>query len=232
MESHGVFTFVKRPPGDASMIESRWVMSRKLLANGQTEKWKVRLVGRGDQQKPGDYNDITSPVIDSASVLLALGLAAKHELEIAVLDMPTAFLSCPLQVTVYMRLPNGEWPDNPYCQACPIVKLNKTLYGIKQANRDYLEEVFHFIVDDLGLQASVAAPGLFFGGTLGKPNGVLIPVYIDNIIIIGNLKLISSIASQLYDQLKAAGCVPVPDTFQHLGMTVTRSRSKRSIAMD
>jgi len=130
-----------------------------------------------------------------------------------------------------MRLPDGEWPD-PYCRARPIVKLNKTLYGIKQANREYIEEVFDFIVDDLGLQASVAAPGLFFGGTLGKPNGVLIPVYVDDIMIIGSLKLISSIASRLYDRFKAAGRVPVPDTFQYLGMTVTRSRSKRSIAID
>jgi len=64
MACHGVFTFVERPPGHASMIESQWVMGRKLLANGQTEKWKVWLVGHGDQQKPGDYNAITSPVID------------------------------------------------------------------------------------------------------------------------------------------------------------------------
>jgi len=38
MESHGVFTFVERPPEDASMIESQWVMGRTLLTNGQTEK--------------------------------------------------------------------------------------------------------------------------------------------------------------------------------------------------
>jgi len=232
MESHGVFTCVERPPEDASMIESRWVMGRKLLANGQTEKWKVRLVGRGDQQKPGDYNDITSPVIDSASVRLALGLAAKHDLEIAVLDIPTAFLGCPLQETLYLRLSDGEWPDDPYCRARPIAKLNKTLYGIKQANREYFEEVFDFIVNDLGLQASVAAPGLFFGGTLGKPNGVLIPVDVDDIMIIGSLKLISSISSRLYDRFKAAGRVPVPVTFQYLGMTVTPNHSKRSIAID
>jgi len=106
------------------------------------------------------------------------------------------------------------------------------LYGIKQANREYFEEVFDFIVDDLGLQASVAAPGLFFGGTLGKPNGVLIPMYVDDIIIIGSLKLISYIASRLYDGFKAAGHVPVPDTFQYLGMTVTPICSKRSIAID
>jgi hypothetical protein len=232
MESHGVFTFVERPPGDASMIESRWVMGRKLLANGQTEKWKVRHVGRGDQQKPGVYDDITSPVIDSASIRLALGLAAKHHLEIAVLDIPTAFLGCPIQETLFMRLPDGEWPDDPYCWARPIVKLNKAWYGIKQANREYFEEVFDFIVDDLALQASVAAPGRCFGGTHGKPNGVLIPVYVDDIMIIGSLKLISSIASRLYDRFKAAGRVPLPDIFQYVGMTVTRNRSKWSIAID
>jgi hypothetical protein len=54
MKSHGVFTFVERPPGDASMIESCWVMGRKLLGNAQTEKWKVRLVGHGDQHMPAD----------------------------------------------------------------------------------------------------------------------------------------------------------------------------------
>jgi len=96
----------------------------------------------------------------------------------------------------------------------------------------YFEEVFDCIVDDLGLHASVAAPGHFFGGTLGKPNGVLIPVYIDNIMIIGCMKPISFIASWLYDRFKAAGRVPLPDTFQYLAMTVTRNRTKWSIAID
>jgi len=73
-----------------------------------------------------------------------------------------------------MRLPEGEWPD-PYGRARSLVKLNKTLYGIKQANREYYEEVFDFIVDDLNLQASVAPPGLFFGGNLDA-NGILITV--------------------------------------------------------
>jgi hypothetical protein len=231
MEDHEVFTFVEKVPEGASMIQSRWVMGRKLLANGQIDKWKVRLVGRGDQQKPGDYNDITSPVIDSTSTRLALGLAAKLDLEIAVLDIPTAFLGCPLHETLYMQLPDGEWPD-PHGRARPIVKLNKTLYGIKQANREYYEEVFDYIVDDLGLKASVAAPGLFYGGKLGSKDGVLIPVYVDDIMIIGSSAIVTSIASRLHDRFKAAGQVPVPDTFQYLGMTITRDRKTRSITID
>ena len=50
--------------------------------------------------------------------------------------------------------------------------------------------------------------------------------------IIGTSVLVASIASRLYDRFKAAGQAPVPDTFQYLGMTVTRDRSKRSIAID
>ena len=99
-------------------------------------------------------------------------------------------------------------------------------------NREYFQEVSYSIVDDLGLQASVASPALFFGGTLGKPNDVLIPVYVDDVMIIVSLKLISSIAPWLYDRFKAAGRVPVPDTLQYLGMTVTRNRTKQSIAID
>jgi hypothetical protein len=174
-KSHEVFTFIEKVPGGACMIGSSWVMGRKLMANETIEKWKVRLVSRGDLQKPGGYNDISSPVIDSASIGLALGLAAKLDLEIAVLNIPTAFLGCPLHATLDMRLPEGEWPD-PYGPTRPLVKLNKTLYGIKQANREYYEDVFDLIVEDLNLQASIAAPGLFFSGNLGKVNGVLLPV--------------------------------------------------------
>jgi hypothetical protein len=134
MESHEVFTLIEKVPESASIIGSRWVMGRKLLANVTIDKWKVRVVGRGDLQNPGDYDDITSPVINSGLIRLAFGLAANHDLEIAVLDILTAFLGCPLHETPYMRLPEGEWP-HPYGHTRHCLKLNKTLYGIKQVNR-------------------------------------------------------------------------------------------------
>jgi hypothetical protein len=92
-----------------------------------------------------------------------------------------------------MPLPAGEWPD-PYGRTRPLIKLNKTLCSIKQANQEYYEEVFDFIVDDLGLQASNAAAGLLFGCNL-EANGVIIPVYVDDIVMIGTLFLVASIAS-------------------------------------
>jgi len=49
---------------------------------------------------------------------------------------------------------------------------------------------------------------------------------------VGTSVRVSSIASRVYERFKAAGHVSVPDTFQYLGMAVTRDRSKRSIAIN
>jgi len=54
MESDKVFTFIEQVPEGASMIGSHWVMGRMLMAYATIDKWKVRLVGRGVVQKPGD----------------------------------------------------------------------------------------------------------------------------------------------------------------------------------
>jgi len=50
--------------------------------------------------------------------------------------------------------------------------------------------------------------------------------------IIGSLALVTSIASRFHDRFKAAGQVPVPDTVQYLGMTITRDHKKRSFTID
>jgi len=120
MESYGDSIIVQKVPSGAAMIESEWIMGKKLFANGQIDKWKVRLVCRGDLQKPGYYNQITSPVIDSASIRLALRLAAGYDLDIAILDIPMAFFHCPLHEILHMGHLEGELLD-PYGRAHPIV---------------------------------------------------------------------------------------------------------------
>jgi len=49
---------------------------------------------------------------------------------------------------------------------------------------------------------------------------------------IGTSVLVMSIASQQYNQFKATGYGPVPDSVQYLGMMVTRDRNKHSIVVD
>jgi len=72
-------------------------------------KYKVRLVARGFSQNPEDYGSITSPVIDTAVIRYTLGHAALHDLEIATLDVPTAYLGATLHEDVFMHLPDADW---------------------------------------------------------------------------------------------------------------------------
>jgi len=67
-ESHEVFTSIAKTEDGVGIIECCWVVGRMLMANGIIDKWKVRLVGHGELHRSGDYNAITSPVIDLASI--------------------------------------------------------------------------------------------------------------------------------------------------------------------
>jgi len=41
MECHEIFTLVEKIPGGATMIDSHWVMGRRLMPDGTINKWKV-----------------------------------------------------------------------------------------------------------------------------------------------------------------------------------------------
>lgn len=62
-----------------------------------------------------------------------------------------------------------------------------------------------YVADDLGLKTSVAAPGSLHERKPRSKGGVLIPVYVDDMINIRSLALVISIASRLHDRFKAAG---------------------------
>jgi hypothetical protein len=109
MESCRVYAFIARAPEEASMIKSYWAMGSQLLVDNQTHKWNAQQADYGEQQQPGDYVGITSPVHDSPSVPLVLCRAARHDLEITTLSILTFLPCCPVHETVSLCLPeNGR----------------------------------------------------------------------------------------------------------------------------
>jgi hypothetical protein len=153
--------------------------------------------------------------------------------DILTLDVPTAYLGCPLAEEIYMRHPDGPWTKtDPYGHSSPLVQLEKTLYGAHQANREWAKEVFDFAIDDDGLHLTVskASPGLFFYGIHGK-SPIYLLIYVDDLMLIGPMTSISALSHQLAVRFKAAG-PPPSNSFQYLGMTITRDRTERSIHID
>jgi hypothetical protein len=60
-----------------------------------------------------------------------------------------------------VRLPTAVWEDDPWKRSRPIARLRKSVPGLKQSGKCWFDDISAFITQDLGLRASVAAPGLF-----------------------------------------------------------------------
>jgi hypothetical protein len=121
------------------MIFSEEVQDGKLL------KYKARLDVKGFTQKNGiDYR-----------VLLAL--AAHLDLNLYHLDVDTAFLNGDLDEEIFLELPPGFAPPGEKM----VVKLLKSLYGLKQASRQWNKKLHPVLIARISSVASRLVPLCF-----------------------------------------------------------------------
>ena len=77
-----------------------------------------------------DFGELFTPIVAVSSFRLLAALACEHNLDLCQFDIEQAFVQSDLDEDVLMCLPQG-------CGRLSgmIVKLNKSLYGLKQASR-------------------------------------------------------------------------------------------------
>ena len=94
---------------------------------------KARLVARGFSQREGiDYLESFPPCPCVPSIYLLTANACKLRLDLCHFDAEEAFVQSELDEDVYLRMPQG-------CGALSgkVVKLGRSLYGLKQASRTW-----------------------------------------------------------------------------------------------
>lgn len=107
------------------VISSKWVFKIK-YTNG-IKQYKARLVARGfEQDDILDLNSIYAPVAKLTTFRCFVVVATKLNLPIYQMDVTGAFLYGDINDNVYISLPEGA-----YTGRNNIVKLNKSLYGLK-----------------------------------------------------------------------------------------------------
>jgi len=166
-------------PSYAIYIGSKWVYKIKRHANGTIERFKARLVAQGFSEAEGlDYFETFSPVVKLSTIRVLLALASIHGWYLHQLDVNNTFLHGDLHEAVYMKVPQGVIPPKP-SQVC---KLLKSLYRLKQANRQWFEKLTQFLYAQVFTQAT-ADHTLFTKIT--TTSYTLVLVYVDDIILAG-----------------------------------------------
>ncbi|KAL0284824.1 UNVERIFIED_CONTAM: Retrovirus-related Pol polyprotein from transposon RE1 [Sesamum angustifolium] len=163
------------PPGKKA-IGCRWVYKLKLRDDGTVERCKARLVAKGYNQVAGvDYVDCFSPVAKAVTVRLFLAIASAHSWPLHQLDVNNAFLHGYLDEEIFMLPPEGY--DVPQGHVC---KLKRSLYGLKQASRQWNQEFTSQLVA-FGFTQSSHDHCLFFMGS--EDTFVAMLIYVDDVLI-------------------------------------------------
>ena len=168
-------------PAHSNIVGCRWLFRTKYHADGTVDRHKARLVAQGFSQVPGlDFSHTFSPVVKAATVRTVLTLAITNGWHLRQLDVNNAFLHGHLGDIVYMHQPPGfadaRHPDY-------VCKLNKALYGLRQAPRAWFHRLSSFLLEQ-GFTCSRSDPSLF---VFRRDACILyLLVYVDDLIITGS----------------------------------------------
>lgn len=205
------------PPKDRKPVKNKWIFRLKTKPDGSVDRYKARLVAKGCSQKFGvDYLETFSPVAKFDSIRTLLSIAAVKDYEIYQLDIKTAFLHGDLRETIYMEQPEGF--DDGSGKVC---KLNKSLYGLKQASRQWYAKFDEFM-QKFGLKPSNADPCVYTSAEL------YVALYVDDGLVIGYTKSkIDKLLKAIRDKFDITSSIATC----YLGIEIIRDRKLKTIKL-
>ena len=189
LESHGTWTVMRRSDIPAEkqedgtmakpkVLSGTWAFKIKRFPSGIMRKIKARFCARGDLQDDVDMFDTYAPVASWNSIRMLTITALQNNWSIQQVDFSNAFVHAPMKRNVYVSLPQMFKDLNgiPASELC--LKLNKSLYGLKEAPKlwhDFLAQG----LKDAGFKPSDSDPGVFYG------RGMALAVYVDDVLFFG-----------------------------------------------
>eukprot|EP00396_MALV-II-16_sp_LP-1_P000357 gene357-90_t len=189
LEEKGCWTVVDRKevPAGTKIIPSCMLYNRKRCG-----RYKARIVARGDMQEVANdidsdkYFDTYSPTVSFSSMRMVVVDAVRAGKSIKMCDISNAFINASLKrpgsegggyyEDVFMRLPN-HWGGH-------IVRLERSLYGLRSAPKHWYLTLTRSLVQELGYTASTSDPGVFFKVINGER--ITCACYVDDILLTGS----------------------------------------------
>jgi hypothetical protein len=217
------------PVAGVKPVPLKWVYKFKYNEDGSIEKYKARLVVRGDLQYDLIMNQIFSPVANATVARLLLSISCAEDWEIDFVDISNAFINASIEhQNVYVKpcqpmpeLANGKW-----------LKLKRALYGQRTSPRAWHSELTNYLrkqeftsllEDDCLFQKEFVTED-------GKKTFVLALIYVDDIIIMSdNVKTKDEFKAKLLKAYPGTDKGPIS---MYLGNKIIRDRSNRILEIN
>ncbi|CCD23648.1 uncharacterized protein NDAI_0B06160 [Naumovozyma dairenensis CBS 421] len=158
---------------DESEVDSNKVINTMFIfTTKRNGKKKCRCVARGDQQKPGTFNeDATSSTVHHYALMTCLAIALDKGQYITQLDISSAYLYAALEEELYIRTP-------PHMKMKgKVMRLNKSLYGLKQSGANWYNTIREFLLDNCDLTEVTGWPCVFTN------NNVTVCLFVDDMVV-------------------------------------------------
>ena len=228
LKEHNTWKLVDLPEGK-NLVGCKWVFKLKKNAQREIVRYKARLVAQGYSQEFGvDYNEVFAPVARYKSIRSVLAIANQFDLEAHQMDVVSAFLNGELEDEIYMKQPEGFVDQSHPGKVC---KLNKSLYGLKQAARVWNQLMDNYLKASNYTQSKADSCVYYRVERIEDQNVVMIfAVYVDDTIILSN-----SIRILLSEKRRLSEAFEMDDrgeVHHILGMEVLRDRKNKIMTID
>ena len=176
-------------------IGTKWVF--KIKKNGT---YRSRLVAKGYDQEAGiDFWYNFAPVMSDMTFKTMLALWINMEYDCLALNVQTAFLYGNLEEELFIDLPEGYKiflkENNEEIGAHKYLKLQKTLYGLVQAGREWWKIFVKMLKDKLGFKQFQNNTCLLKRET--KEGLCIMGIYVDDCLMIGDKAAIKKAAEDI-----------------------------------
>lgn len=220
LKANSTWSVVKKTDS-MKVIGTQWIFKIKDEVNGP--RFKARLVAKGYMQRHGiDFEETYAPVARLPTVRLVLAVGIQKQHIFRHLDISTAFLNGFLKEDVYIAAPNGIHVQPGY-----VLKLNRSLYGLKQSPKAWNDRFNQFITS-LKFRKSDSDSCLY----VRSSNGTLtyLVLYVDDILLSGSCsQTIDLITKRLQNEfeLKDLGKLK-----QYMGMNIEIDEQSGVLTID
>ncbi len=201
---------------DEEPLPLMWVFTYKFDNNGYLEKYKARLVARGDLQRNSIFQETYAATLGAKTFRALCAIANYFDLEMKQFDAVSAFTNSQIDEKIIVQCPEG------FGQPGKVLLLQKALYGLRRSPLLWFNDLSRTLTS-LGLVRVPEAQCLFI-----SPK-VMCFFYVDDISVLYHRNFTAEYDEFRTGLMQAYELKDLGDLKWFLGIRIIRDRQLRKL---